>query len=265
MKTAIIIPARLESTRLPRKLLLSDSGRSIIEQTYTAARQSRLADAVLIATDSDEIAAEVERFGGRFVMTRSDHVCGTDRVAEAVERLAADPTFDVDLVVNLQGDEPEIEPAAIDLAIDLLRKNPSVPVSSLATPIRSRAQLEDPSCVKVVLDGSGKALYFSRSPIPHPRNWHDEWFNDVRDGSDNSRSNKHPVFLQHIGLYAYRQEFLSKVSVMPAAEIETIESLEQLRILHAGHSIAIGIVEHAAAGIDTAEDYAAFVNRQKNC
>jgi 3-deoxy-manno-octulosonate cytidylyltransferase (CMP-KDO synthetase) len=253
VKTTIIIPARLASTRLPRKLLLRESGRSVIEHTYVAASRSRLAQEIIVATDSQEIADEVERFGGAVLMTRADHVCGTDRVAEAAEQT------DAEVVVNVQGDEPEIEPAAIDLAIELMQADDATQVATLATPIRNRTQLEDPACVKVVIDGSAKAMYFSRSPIPHPRNWNDRLISEPEAVLGVGG----PAFLQHIGLYAYRRDFLAKISAMPPVAIEKIESLEQLRILHAGYPIAVGIVEHAAAGIDTADDYSAFVSRQK--
>lgn len=253
MKTTIIIPARLESTRLPRKLLLRESGRSVIEHTYTAASRSRLAQEVIIATDSEEIADEADRFGGKILMTRVDHCCGTDRVAEAAEQIEAD------VIVNVQGDEPEIEPSTIDLAIELMQADSATQVATLATPIRSRLQLDDPACVKVVLNAANKAMYFSRSPIPHPRTWNEQ----LLDDGEAVLGVGGPAFLQHIGLYAYRRKFLAKISSMPAVAIEKIESLEQLRILHAGHPIAVGIVEQAAAGIDTAEDYSAFVSRQK--
>ena len=267
MKTIIVIPARLASSRLPRKLLLAETGKSVLQHTYEQASLSQLADGVVVACDHPEIESEVKRFGGQVMMTRPDHVCGTDRVAEAARH------FDANLIVNVQGDEPEIDPAAIDLLIDLLQNNTNVPVATLAAPIRKREQLDNPACVKVVFDASGRALYFSRSPIPHPRNW------DVGllDGSSEllagagqqaqvpSGENQPIVaaFWQHIGLYGYRRDFLMNISSIPATAIEKIESLEQLRFLHAGNTMLVGKVEHSAAGIDTPEDYAAFVSRQK--
>jgi len=266
VKTIIVIPARLASSRLPRKLLLAETGKSVLQHTYEQASLSQLADEVVIACDHSEIEAEVKRFGGQVMMTRPDHVCGTDRVAEAAGH------FDANLIVNVQGDEPEIDPAAIDLLIGLLQKNSNVPVATLAAPIRKREDLDNPACVKVVFDASGRALYFSRSPIPHPRNWEaglldgsSEILAGAGQGSQISGENQPIVaaFWQHIGLYGYRRDFLMNISSMPAATIEKIESLEQLRFLHAGHTMIVGKVEHSAAGIDTPEDYAAFVRRQK--
>ena len=267
MKTIIVIPARLASSRLPRKLLLSETGKSVLQHTFERASLSQLADRVVVACDHPEIESEVKRFGGEVMMTRSDHVCGTDRVAEAVSHCEAD------LIVNLQGDEPEIEPEAIDLLIELLQRYPSVPVATLAAPIRNRDDLNNPACVKIVFDVADRALYFSRSPIPHPRNWDDglldgssELLTGSRQGSDFREGNNAPLtaaFWQHIGLYGYQREFLMNISTLPTTAIERIESLEQLRFLHAGHAMLVGKVEHATAGIDTREDYAAFVSRQK--
>lgn len=266
MKTIIVIPARLASTRLPRKLLLNDTGKSVLQHTYEQASLSKLADRVVVACDDDEIEAEIKRFGGQAMMTRPDHVCGTDRVAEAAG------SFEADLIVNVQGDEPEIQPAAIDLLIGLLQANPDVPVATLATPIRSSEQLNNPACVKVVFDGVGRALYFSRSPIPHPRNWDQGLLDgtseilsagEQADLAVGQKSSTVAAFWQHIGLYGYRRDFLMSISSMPSTAIERIESLEQLRFLHAGHTVLVGKVEHSAVGIDTSEDYAAFVRRQK--
>ena len=169
MNTAqIIIPARLASTRLPRKLLLRETGKSLIQHTYEAARRSARAAGVCVATDHAEIFDEVRSFGGQVEMTDPAAPSGTDRVAEVARRM-----MDVDIIVNVQGDEPEIAGTSIDLAIELLEANPTAVMGTLATPIRSRRQLEDPACVKVVFDAAGRAMYFSRSVIPHPRQWDD--------------------------------------------------------------------------------------------
>ncbi|HJT36501.1 MAG TPA: 3-deoxy-manno-octulosonate cytidylyltransferase [Pirellulales bacterium] len=247
MNSVIIIPARLASTRLPRKLLLRETGKSLIQHTYEAARRARWPSGVCVATDHEEIAAEVRSFGGIAEMTSPDCPSGTDRVAEVARRMT-----DVDLVVNVQGDEPELEGQSIDAAVELLESRPDVMMATLATPIRQRDKLLDPACVKVVFDTSGRALYFSRSPIPHARKWDDRLLEADP-----------PHFLQHIGLYAYRRDFLLSLAAMPPSPLEQIEKLEQLRVLQAGHSIAVAVVPHATLGIDTPQDYAAFVDRQR--
>jgi len=238
-----IIPARLASTRLPRKLLLRETGKTLIQHTYEAAQKARRPAGICVATDSEEIFQEVLQFGGRAEMTSPECPSGTDRVAEVARRLP-----DVDIVVNVQGDEPEIAGSSIALAIQLLEDNPDAVMSTLATPIRSRRQFEDPACVKVVFDGRGRAMYFSRSPIPHPREW-----------DDTLLTAEPPHFFQHVGLYAYRRDFLLQLATMPQAAIERIEKLEQLRVLHAGHAILVGVVRETTFGIDTPEDYRAFV------
>jgi 3-deoxy-manno-octulosonate cytidylyltransferase (CMP-KDO synthetase) len=159
----------------------------------------------------------------------------------------------VDIIVNVQGDEPEIAGRSIDLVIELLERSPGVPMATLATPIRSRRQLEDPACVKVVFDRSGRALYFSRSPIPHAREW------------DNALlAAEPPLFHQHVGLYAYRREFLLDLAAMPPSRLETLEKLEQLRVLEAGYSILVGVVDEPTFGIDTPEDYRALVEKWRS-
>ncbi|MEN6449408.1 MAG: 3-deoxy-manno-octulosonate cytidylyltransferase [Thermoguttaceae bacterium] len=243
----IIIPARLASTRLPRKLLLAETGKPLIQHTYEAARRSSRAAGVCVATDSPEIVEVVRRFGGQAEMTDPAAPSGTDRVAELARRMT-----DADVIVNVQGDEPEIAGASIDLAIGLLERDPSAVMSTLATPIRSRHQLEDPACVKVVFDGAGRAIYFSRSVIPHPRQWDDALL------TSNS-----PTFYQHVGLYAYRRQFLLRLAGMRPSPLEQVEKLEQLRVLEAGHSILVGVVDEPTFGIDTPEDYRAFVAKQR--
>ena len=252
MKSVIIIPARLASTRLPRKLLLDKTGKSVLQHTYESACKSQKADRVIVAADHEAIVANVESFGGSVVMTNPDHVCGTDRVAEVAQGLS-----DVDIVVNVQGDEPEISAEAIDLAIGMLEQNLESPMSTLATPIRSREQLDSRSCVKVVVDSAGRAMYFSRSPIPCPREWSDELLAFDSSG-------RQPTFLQHVGLYGYRKDFLLEIPSLPIPLMERVESLEQLRVLSSGHSILVGLIEHPIVGIDTAEDYESFVSRHSN-
>ena len=243
----IIIPARLASTRLPRKLLLRETGKSLIQHTYEAARRAGRPAGICVAADHAEIHDEVLAFGGKAYMTDPQAASGTDRVAEVARGMS-----DVDIIVNVQGDEPEISGAAIDLAIELLEENPHAVMSTLATPIRNRRQLDDPACVKVVFDHEGRALYFSRSMIPCPRNWDDGLL----------RSNP-PTFYQHVGLYAYHREFLLQLAAMPPSMLEQIEKLEQLRVLQSGHSILVGVFDEPTFGIDTPDDYRAFVQKQR--
>ena len=243
--SCVVIPARLASTRLERKLLLRQTGKSLIQHTYEAAERAERPSGVCVATDHPEIFDEVRSFGGKAAMTSPDAPSGTDRVAEVARQMS-----DVQIVVNLQGDEPELSGESIDLAVGLLEQHPEAVMSTLATPIRSRQQWEDPACVKVVFDGLGKALYFSRSPIPHARVW-----------DDGLLEADPPRFYQHIGLYAYRREFLLALSRMPPSPLERLERLEQLRVLEAGHSILVGVVSEPTFGIDTPEDYCRFVQR----
>lgn len=247
MKSVIVIPARLASTRLPRKLLLRETGKSLVQHTYEAACRARLPSEVCVATDHEEIAAEVRSFGGTAAMTSPDCPSGTDRVAEVARRMG-----DVDVIVNVQGDEPELSGEAIDAAVRLLAERPEVMMSTLATPIRSREKLLDPACVKVVFDDRGRALYFSRAAVPHARDWHDGLL-----------AADPPLFHQHIGLYAYRRDFLLRLAELPPSRLEVVEKLEQLRVLEAGYTIAVAVVPHAALGIDTPHDYAAFVERSR--
>jgi 3-deoxy-manno-octulosonate cytidylyltransferase (CMP-KDO synthetase) len=249
LKTAIIIPARLQSTRLPRKMLLAETGKPLIQHTLEAARRCRLADRVLVAADDPEIVEAVRRCGGEAVLTDPAHISGTDRIAEAS---AAVP--ECELIVNLQGDEPEMNPAAVDRSIELLRNSPEADVATVVCPIRERALLEDPACVKVVCRRDGRALYFSRSPIPHARTWREELLQQ-----------EPPLFLQHLGLYVYRRDFLLGYSRLPASALETTEMLEQLRVLQAGGEIVVAVVEKQVKGIDTPEDYRGFVSRLGKC
>jgi 3-deoxy-manno-octulosonate cytidylyltransferase (CMP-KDO synthetase) len=198
---------------------------------------------VIIAADDPRIVAAARHFGGRCVLTRRDHPSGTDRIAEVARSL------DADILINLQGDEPEIDPASLDLLPQLLRVNPAADMATLATPIRDRATLENPNCVKVVCDAAGRALYFSRSPIPH-----------VRDGEPDFAADP-PRFLHHVGLYAYRREFLLELTGRPPAMLEQVEKLEQLRALAMGRTIQVGLVAHAGRGVDTFEDYERFRRR----
>lgn len=245
LRSTIVIPARLASTRLPRKLLLRETGKSLLQHTYESASRAKLPAGVCVAADCEEIAAEVRSFGGQVVLTDPNCASGSDRVAEVARQLP-----DVDVLINVQGDEPEISAEAIDLAHQLLEENPDAVMSTLATPIRSREKLNDPSCVKAVFDARGRAIYFSRAPIPFARTWDDRLL-----------TANPAVYHQHIGLYAYRREFLLKLATLPQAAMEKVESLEQLRVLDAGYTILVGVIDEPTIGIDTPEDYRAFVER----
>jgi len=243
----IVIPARLASTRLPRKLLLAETGKPLVRHTYEAALQAARPVGVCGATDHPEIYRAVRAFGGHAEMTDPAAASGTDRVAEVARRMP-----EIDVFVNLQGDEPDLAGQTIDRVIELLEEHPEAVMATLATPIRRRAQLDDPACVKVVFDAAGRALYFSRSAIPHARSWDDELL----------RADP-PHFYQHVGLYAYRRDFLLALAGMPESPLEKLEKLEQLRALEAGCTIAVGVVDEPTFGIDTAEDYRVFVERRR--
>lgn len=241
MRTAIVIPARYASTRLPGKPLLADTGKYLIQHVYEQAAQAKSATEVVVATDDKRIAAAVTGFGGRAVLTRADHPSGTDRIAEAVAKI------DADVVVNVQGDEPQFDPAGVDLLTGILAAYPGADVATLATPIRDKETYLNPNCVKVVCDDRGRALYFSRSPIPM-----------VRDGEPDFAADP-ARFLLHLGVYAYRREALLRIAATKPHPLEESEKLEQLRLLGTGGTIRVGVVPAAHRGIDTPADYAAFV------
>ncbi|MFY8202582.1 MAG: 3-deoxy-manno-octulosonate cytidylyltransferase [Pirellula staleyi] len=241
----IVIPARLASTRLPEKLLLSETGRTVLEHTYRACQTAIRPRGITVAVDHERLFANVKSFGGRAQMTDPNAQSGTDRVSEVARSRA-----DVDIFINVQGDEPEIAGSSIDAVMQLLESDPTADVATLATPIRRKTDLEDPACVKVVKGHDGAALYFSRSVVPHPRTWED------------SLLHKEPApFLQHLGIYAYRRDFLQRLGDLPLSELEQIEKLEQLRFLQAGCRILVGIVDRSPRGIDTRDDYENFKAR----
>jgi 3-deoxy-manno-octulosonate cytidylyltransferase (CMP-KDO synthetase) len=244
----IVIPARLSSRRLPRKMLLANTGKPLVQHTWETARQASRAGQVVVATDSDEIAAAVAAFGGNAVMTSPTAPSGTARIVEAL------PQFpEADMIVNVQGDEPELCPAAIDLAIDLLAGCPEAGIATLVTPLRSHDDLTDPAAVKAVLTPwRQRSASGDWTAVPAARDW-----------SDTLLTASPPLYWQHIGLYAYRRSVLERWESLPESRLATLESLEQLRAVEAGIPIVAGAIEHAARGIDTPKDYAAFVARQK--
>lgn len=270
-----VVIATDRSSRLPGKLLLAETGKPLLQYSWEAACRAASLDEVLIATDSPEIAAVATGFGARVEMT-GEHPSGSDRIAEVV-RLCGDA---FDIVLNLQGDEPEMSPSAIDKLVHLLSSRPDVEMATLATPITEQATLLDRSCVKVVCAADGRALYFSRLPIPCYRDGdpaellrqiprsESSGAAEERDETELAMESR-PLawdspWLLHLGIYAYRREFLLALTQMPQSRLEKLESLEQLRALEAGASILVGVVPHRSVGIDTAADYAQFVSRQKH-
>lgn len=244
----VVIPARLASTRLERKLLLRDTGRTVLQHTWERVRGARRVARVVIACDHDELLAAAREFGGEALLTRADHPSGTDRVAEAA-RVLAGRGERFELVVNVQGDEPELDPGHVDRLIELMEEPVPCAMGTLAEPITDPADHARPQVVKVVLDGAGRALYFSRAPIPS-------------GGPAEAAASGTPLGLRHVGIYAYRPDFLQQYCALPPAPLERRERLEQLRALHHGHAIRVAVVEaQGAVGIDTPEDYARFVSR----
>jgi 3-deoxy-manno-octulosonate cytidylyltransferase (CMP-KDO synthetase) len=235
----IIIPARYASTRLPGKPLLDIGGQPMIARVVECARASG-AQCVVVATDDERIRDAVTAFGAEVVMTRADHLSGTDRLAEAITLLGLDED---EIVVNLQGDEPLMPPMLIREVANLLAMRPAAVMATACHAITSREDFLNPNAVKVVTDREGHALYFSRAPIPWPR--------DIMSGASTV-----PIkAFRHIGLYAYRAGFVARYAAWPACPLETSESLEQLRVLWQGEKIAVVEAEEApAAGVDTPED-----------
>ncbi len=230
MKIACIIPSRYASTRLPGKPLRMIAGQTLIHRVYNRAILAKSPDIVVVATDYRAIAEEVEGFGGRVVMTAVNHPTGTDRLAEVAEQLA-----DYDIIVNVQGDEPFIDPDVIDRLAKMLIEHENLDMVTAAAPLK-KEEYQDASAVKVVVNQKGEALYFSRALIPYPR----EGF-------------AMPP-LKHIGVYAYRRSFLLTYAKTEQTPLEKTESLEQLRALETGHKIGVIRIETEDIGIDTEED-----------
>lgn len=236
MKIVAVIPARYASTRFPGKPLVKLAGKTMIERVYRQAEQAGLISEVLVATDDDRIAECVQGFGGSVVMTRSDHLSGTDRLAEVAQLRP-----DIDIIVNVQGDEPLVPPTTIDAAVKPLLDDPRVHMSTIAAPITSVQEVESNTVVKVVCDRLGNALYFSRLPIPF-----------FRDGAEESLKSK--TYMGHLGLYVYRKETLLKISSLAPTPLEQAECLEQLRALEHGISIRVVPVDSRSPAVDRPED-----------
>jgi len=254
MSVAIILPARLASTRLPNKLLLDRSGKTVLEHTIDRAFEAisqGLVARIIVATDNRLIAEAANRANVEAVMTSPDHTSGTDRIAEVAANLKEE------IIVNLQADEPEIDPKNIRAVAQLLSAPEKAPMATLAVPIFDESLWQKSSVVKVVVSGNGHAMYFSRATIPFVRD-------DSPPAAPLWQENGRRVFgLHHVGIYAYRRDFLLGYKSLPASKLEQLEKLEQLRALEAGHSIKVAVVEHNPPGIDTPEDYEAFLQRLK--
>ena len=231
MKCAIIIPSRYGSSRLPAKALADIDGKSLVQWVFEACKKVSNANKVIIATDHPLIEKAAQDFGADVMMTSSAHQSGTDRCAEVAQNL------DVDFIINVQGDEPFIDPKTIEVMIRMLGSNPKIEILTLFHKMRGQDEIADPSKVKLVLDNCGRVLYFSRSPIPY------------QTALDSGMP-----FYKHVGLYAFRKEALLSVSKMPVSSLEKAERLEQLRWMENGMSIHGLEIAEATLGVDTPED-----------
>jgi 3-deoxy-manno-octulosonate cytidylyltransferase (CMP-KDO synthetase) len=235
MKIVAVIPARLASVRLPRKMLREVHGKPLAVWVYEAVRESPLLDQVIIATDSEEILHACRKHNCKVQMTSDKHRSGTERVHEVSQSISAD------VYINVQGDEPMIRSSHIEVLAGLMR-NPDIPVGTLMTPAAAE-DVANPNAVKVVSDANGRALYFSRATIPHDR-----------DGS-------HPKYFKHLGIYAYRKQWLDKFVSLPESFLERTERLEQLRLLENGIPIYVAETPYDSIGVDTEEDFARVMKK----
>jgi 3-deoxy-manno-octulosonate cytidylyltransferase (CMP-KDO synthetase) len=242
LAATVVIPARFGSTRFPAKILASETGKPLVQHVVDQAKKCARVDRVIVATDDSRIQAALRPFDTQVVMTSPAHQSGTDRIAEVARQLTAD------IVVNVQGDEPEIEPETIDALIAHLEKFPQDDMATAATVFPGTMNPLDPNLVKVVLDENDRAIYFSRAPIPYRRE---------ADFAANA------CYYLHLGIYAYRRSFLLEFSGWPPTPLEQTEKLEQLRALEHGRSIFVLKIHRATHGIDTPEQYADFVKRRR--
>jgi 3-deoxy-manno-octulosonate cytidylyltransferase (CMP-KDO synthetase) len=234
-QVVVVIPSRYAATRLPGKPLVNLAGKPMVQRVYEQAKLAQTVHRVLVATDDQRIVDAVQSFGGEVRMTRSDHRTGTERIAEVA---AHEPG---DVFVNVQGDEPLIDPVAIDTAVAALLEDPPAQIATVATAIRHVPDIMDPNVVKTVLDFDSNALYFSRAPVP--------W---VRD----TQQKVHVKYWKHLGLYVFQRDALLEYPTLPQGELEKIEQLEQLRWLENGWKIRVAEVEHDAVSVDVPEDVA---------
>ena len=244
MEVIVVIPARYDSSRFAGKVLANDTGRFLVQHTYEQALKAKNVSSVMIATDSDKVMAACNSFGARCVMTSVEHQSGTDRIAEAVADIGAD------IIVNVQADEPEIDPEHIDKLVGLLKEQTDADMATLVTGFESIEQVSNPNVVKCIVDRAGRAIYFSRSVIPYCR--------------DAAGVGELSIYSRHLGIYAYRRKFLLEITQKPRTSLEINESLERLRAIEYGYKIAVAKVAHSCEGIDTAKQYAEFVKRIVN-
>ncbi len=250
MHFTVLIPARLASSRLPDKPLADIAGLPMVVRVAQAAQRSGAAQ-VVVAADSPRIVAACQAHAIHALLTRADHPSGSDRLAEACEQLGLDGDA---LVVNVQGDEPLIAPAMIDACADLLRQRPDCVMATVAHAISDVAEFSNPNVVKVVLDAAGRALYFSRAPIPW---WRDGFADGIQRLPGAPGASEPPAPLRHVGLYAYRAGFLRRFPSLSVAPLEATESLEQLRVLWHGERIAVWVsAQRPGPGVDTPDDLA---------
>ena len=238
MRVTALIPARYASSRFPGKPLADILGKPMIQWVYERTLQAGSIARVIVATDDERIARAVREFGGEVAMTSPDHPTGTDRLAEVAA------SIETDLIVNVQGDEPLIDPRMIDQAVAPLRKNRGIPMGTLKCPLASMEEYRSANVVKVVTDRQGFALYFSRAPIPHPR----EFAGDL-----SGRLEELGAF-KHVGLYVYRKDFLLTFAKLPPTPLENLEKLEQLRALEHGFRIRVVETRLTSQGVDTPDD-----------
>jgi 3-deoxy-manno-octulosonate cytidylyltransferase (CMP-KDO synthetase) len=243
VKIVVVIPARYGSSRFAGKVLAKETGKYLVQHTYERALCAASVENVLIATDDERVLKACQEFGAACVMTSIEHQSGTDRIAEAAGDL------DADIVVNLQADEPDIDPGYIDRVAGLLTANPDASMATLLAPFDDAADVSNPNIVKCITERGGRAIYFSRSPIPYDR----------QAGGVGEMA----LYRRHLGIYAYRKDFLMAFSTMPPSRLEQIEKLEQLRAIENGYTILTATVEKAWDGVDTEEQYAAFIERCK--
>lgn len=257
MKAFVVIPARYGSSRLPGKLILPEAktltGKFLIEHVYFRVREAKGVQGVLIATDDRRIFDVVKGFGGEVVMTSPEHKSGTDRVAEVAKKM------DADIIVNVQGDEPEVHPEMVDTVVEALQKDKEAVMATLANVIDSREEYQDPHAVKVVMDNKGHALYFSRSPIPYAASWEKEESSKVQ----RFKGSKEGAYYKHLGIYSYRRDFLLRYSQLPRSPLEEAEKLEQLRVLSNGYKIKVVVTPHRCCGVDTPEDFRRFLDKYR--